>query len=96
MESWLLADLETLGDFYGKGFKLPKNFSKVRLEGIPKNEVMAILEKSTSRTGKGTYSKGKHSFKILMIVRPEEVAKKSPWARYFLETLREKAEEFCG
>jgi hypothetical protein len=73
MEAWLIADRETLRQFYGKGFHekaLPKT---VDLEQVPKDKLAAALEKATQDTKKGKYHKIQHGAKILERLRLTEV-----------------------
>ena len=67
MESWFLADPDTLKAFYGREFRagsLPRNQN---IEQISKQDVERGLKHATSVTKKGDYydNKGKHSFAIL-------------------------------
>ncbi len=65
METWFLADKEALERFYGQGFSkraLPKN---PMIEHILKTDVLNGLEKASTNTTKGSYSKGDHSFMVI-------------------------------
>ena len=87
MESWFLADVETVESFFGKGFRrqaLPQN---PNIEDVPKRDVLNGLEQAAHGTGKGSYSKGKHSFEILAMLDPEKVKSASPHASRFIEAL---------
>lgn len=81
MESWFLADPETLEDYFGQGFQssaLPKN---PHVENIPKITVFRALADATRQTkSKGSYSKGGHSFAILARIDPNKVRRASPHA----------------
>ena len=92
MESWLVADKETLASFFGQGFKegaLPK---RQDVEAISKADVMRGLHDATRRTSKGSYSKGKHSFEILARIRPSRVRQASRHADRLLAALANPAE----
>jgi hypothetical protein len=91
MESWFLADIEALKDYYGAGFN-ERSFSGQTpdIENIAKAKVEDLLCKATANTKKGQYSKGKHSFEILQRIDPYKVMKQSPWARRFVTLLSEK------
>ena len=65
MESWFLADRETLREFYGQGFREKALPSSASIERVPKKDVEEGLKNATRDTRKGAYSKGKHSFAIL-------------------------------
>lgn len=88
MESWFLADPETLTDYFGQGFQqsaLPKN---PNVEAIAKPTVFRALEAATRQTKtKGAYSKGGHSFAILARIDPNKVRRASPHAERLAVTL---------
>ena len=87
MESWFLADVETLEAIFGKGFRrqaLPRN---PNVEDVSKQDVFNGLNRATSNTGKGPYSKGAHSFEILAMLDPEKVKRASRHASRFIEAL---------
>ena len=87
MESWFLADVNTLESFFGTSFQrqaLPRN---PNVEDVSKQDVHNGLDRATSNTGKGPYSKGAHSFEILANLDPEKVKKASCYANRFIETL---------
>ena len=87
MESWFLADVNTLESFFGESFRrqaLPRN---PNIEDVPKRDVLAGLERAAHGTGKGSYSKGKHSFDILAMLDPEKVKEASRHASRFIEAL---------
>lgn len=91
MESWLLADRETLRNFFGQGFKenqLPATANPV--EGIAKAQVYQSLANATCNCKtKAQYGKGEHSFKLLALIDPGKVIDASPWAKRFIETLKQ-------
>lgn len=92
MESWFLADREAPKKFFGQGFKdsaLPANN---HIEGIAKEDVYRALKQAISgcKKVKRTYSKGEHSFALLALIDPAKVAAASPWAKRFLDTLRQR------
>lgn len=89
MESWLLADAETLAKFFGQGFlrnALPAAGRPV--EKIRKNEVYDALKRATKPSKKGEYGKGDHSFKLLSEINPQKVISASPWAARFINQLK--------
>lgn len=88
MESWLLADKETLETFFGAGFRPNALPGRTNIEEIPKQDVMRGLEASSRDSRKGAYHKGRHSFELLGSIDPEKLAEASPWARRFLEHMR--------
>jgi len=89
MESWFLADPKGLSQYFGSGFKANKLPSGKPVEEIPKADVLKGLGAATMETTKGRYDKNRRTFDILEHIDPNAVAKASPWAAYFLETLRD-------
>lgn len=92
MESWLVSDLENLAEFYGQGFK-GKSLTTMSShpETTAKNTVYKELRCATAHTKtKGEYGKGPHSFKILATTSPDKVMAASPWAKRFIECLKER------
>lgn len=92
MESWFLADKQSLAAFFGVGFKesaLPANMD---IEQISKQDVFDGLKKATRECEKkGEYGKGPHSFKILTMLNPDKVANASPHAERLIHKLRRRA-----
>ena len=88
MESWFLSDTQALKNFFGSKFdetKLPKQSD---FERIDKDTLNEGLRKSTQKTTKGVYDKGKHSFKILALLDGDKVAKHGKYAREFFDYLK--------
>lgn len=92
MESWFLADRQTLQSFFGHGFnanQLPAAASA--METIPKAQVyQALANATTCCKTKAPYGKGEHSFKLLAKINPVVVKNASPWARRFVDELLKK------
>jgi hypothetical protein len=92
MESWFLADRDTLKAFFGQGFKenaLPA--ANNAIEGIAKPQVYNALAQATSNCKiKSIYGKGEHSFKLLTKIDPVKVTQASLWAKRFVDELRKK------
>lgn len=88
MESWFLADPETLTAYFGQGFQasaLPRNPD---IEAVAKQHIFRALEAATRQTRtKGPYSKGGHSFAILAMLDPAKVRHASPHAERLAVTL---------
>ena len=90
MESWFLADIDALKQYYGQGFNescLPR---RTNIENISKSDVEKALKTATKNTQKGIYSKGKHSFEILERINPYKVIEQSKWANRFIKLVSEK------
>lgn len=90
MESWFLADWQTIQKFYGQGFNqsiLPTG----PVEAIAKLDVYAALQRATHTCKtKVAYSKGTHSFKLLSLIDPAKVMAASPWANRFIDELAKR------
>ncbi len=90
MESWFLADRDTLKSFYGQDFHnaaLPPN---PKIEQVPKRDVLEGLDHASRDTQKGRYkeNKGSHSFGILAKLDAEKVTEASEFAKSFRKALR--------
>jgi len=88
MESWLLADRQTLASFFGNGFNenaLPAAARSV--ESVSKRQLYDSLAQAT-RGSKASYSKGSNSFKILAKLDANLVVAASPWAKRFVDKLK--------
>lgn len=90
MESWFLADWNTVAAFFGHGFKAQAKPAST-CESTSKAIVYAALQSATAscRT-KLPYGKGAHSFKLLGLIDPNSVEQSSPWAKRFLDELRKR------
>ena len=92
MESWFLADRETLMTFFGQGFRetaMPAKGSLI--EGIAKTRVYEALANATRNCKvMAPYGKGEHSFKLLASIDPAKVIAASPWAKRLVEGLAGK------
>lgn len=87
METWFIADIETLKKFYGKNFQenaIPKT---VKLETIDKQNVERSLKAATRNTSKGEYQKIKHASKLLELLDVVKVRQASPYCDILFTTL---------
>lgn len=91
MEAWFLADRATLNRFFGHGFRdnaLPAEGNNI--ETLSKEQIYTALSSATRGCKtKSEYGKGEHSFKILAMIDPNKVVEASPWAKRFVEGIRE-------
>ena len=91
MESWFLADRDTLKNFFGQGYDanaLPA--AENPIETIPKIAVYQALAKATKDCKtKAPYGKGEHSFLLLASIDPAKIAAASPWANRFITDLNQ-------
>ena len=90
MESWFLADKDSLASFFGRGFRLEALPRQTDIEAVSKDDLLRALGAATRNTGKRSYNKGQHAFKILVLLDPIAVQSVSPWAKRFLETVATK------
>lgn len=90
MESWFLADRDTLEVFFGQGFKSSKLPNPTNdIESIPKKNIYESFKQATNDCKtKSQYGKGEHSFKILSLINPDKVIAASPWAKRFINCLK--------
>lgn len=89
METWFLADIESLQDYFGSKFKTSKIPAWKDLEAQPKLTVFKALENATAECEK-PYAKGKVSFEILGKINPQKVKDQCPNAKRLLDFLAQK------
>jgi hypothetical protein len=88
MESWFLADKNTLEQYYGHGFLRNSLPGQANVEAISKTTVMSRLEHASAPCKKGKYHKTNHGFAILALIDPKLVEGASQHARLFNDFLR--------
>lgn len=87
MESWFIADWNTMASFFGQGFRTGLKPSG-SVETITKKDVYTAIERASDNCKtKAQYGKGPHSFKILALVDSSVVLAASPWAKRFIDEL---------
>ena len=91
MESWLVADVESLGKFYGKNFRSNPLPQTAALESVDKDTIMSALRSATRDTAKGEYSKGKISFAALGAIKASVVSKRMSFCGRFAKELERAA-----
>ena len=87
METWFLADLAALRQYFGPHFSGTPFRAWPALEAVPKQTVYAALEKATTNC-KQAYRKGDISFEILATLNPAKVETACPHAKELLQRLR--------
>jgi hypothetical protein len=92
MESWFMADKETLSKYYGEGFLVNSLPGRANIEEIPKQDVEKALDHASrlSRT-KGPYHKTGHGFDLLALLDPNKLRRASICARTLFELLEARA-----
>ena len=87
MESWFLADVSALQEFYGQGFRPQDLPANPNIENVSKPDVLNRLAQATRATKKGSYKKGNNSFEILGKLDPAKVRAASYYAGRFINAL---------
>jgi len=87
METWFLADRESLQAFFGSKFKTNKIPQWLNLEDIDKVRIIEALDSATQDCNK-KYAKGKTSFEVLAATNPGKVENACPNAKALLDFLR--------
>ncbi|NNB87154.1 DUF4276 family protein [Corallococcus sp. AB032C] len=77
VEAWLLADLVTLQQYYGKNFAVGRLPKATNVETIPKAALEPALVSATKATQKGEYHKIHHCSDLLGKVDPALVRARS-------------------
>jgi hypothetical protein len=88
MESWFLADRDSLKSFFGQHFRAQAIPKWPQLEDVPKQSVYQALDQATAACGPKRYAKGNMSFSLLAEISPAEVENASPSAKALFERLR--------
>ncbi|HUT63429.1 MAG TPA: DUF4276 family protein, partial [Anaerolineae bacterium] len=90
MESWFIADVKALKDFYRENFKEEKLLKETNVEKISKNKVEILLKTATRKTIKGKYHKIFHGPEILKLLDSECVREKAPHCDRLFATLENR------
>jgi len=77
VEAWIVADLETLSGFYGKGFLRNALPGADDVEVISKDRLLSSLNHATRSTQKGPYHKIDHGAALLERIDPGRVRARS-------------------
>jgi len=70
MESWFLADRQTLFAYYGQRFLRNSLPRQQNIEKIDKEKVLETLRHASRHTQKGIYHKTRHGFELLELIDP--------------------------
>ncbi|HEY1755980.1 MAG TPA: DUF4276 family protein [Bryobacteraceae bacterium] len=93
MESWFLADPESLKKYYGSGFQENALHGNPNVEHIPKSDVLSRLKAATRGTKRKEYHKTGHAPHLLASIRPDLVTTAAPNCKRLFDALRERLAE---
>lgn len=91
MESWFLADSESLSQYFGNGFLRTALPRRNNLEEVPKLEIYSSLDRAAKNTKKEVYHKTRDGFAILASISPFLVRRSFTHAESLLSTLEQTA-----
>lgn len=87
METWIIADQETLAAYYGPGFRANALPAADNLEGVSKASIAANLAQATKSTRRGAYHKIRHASDILKRIDHRRVRRRCPACDRLFDTL---------
>lgn len=87
METWLIADVEALRSYYGRGFNANPLPKEENLEKVPKQVVSSGLDRATAKTQKGTYHKIRHASDLLALIDVEKARARCPHCERLFDAL---------
>ena len=88
METWIIADQETLAAYYGQGFRANALPAAANLEGVSKKSIGDSLAQATRSTRKGVYHKS-HASDILKRIDHRRVRRRCPACDRLFNTLEQ-------
>ena len=91
MESWFLADQQTLSTYYDQGFLRNSLPRQKNVELIDKERVFKALSHASKPTQKGKYHKTRHGFDLLELIDPSLVRAASARAEILLTVLTNRS-----
>ena len=87
METWIVADPDALGGYYGQGFQENALPHRANLEEASKNDIAEGLLRATERTQKGPYHKIRHARHLLQRIDPATVRQRCGHCERLFATL---------
>lgn len=90
MESWFLADKESLAKYYGQNFKVKSLPQNPDVEKIRKKDIFNGLKNATKDTSKGEYKKGSDSGEILRRIDSQKVRDSAPHCERLFQVILDK------
>ncbi|MCG3125674.1 MAG: hypothetical protein CHACPFDD_00499 [Phycisphaerae bacterium] len=92
MESWLVADPESLARFFGQDSQASAIPNNADLESLDRVTVFNALRAATRDTTKGEFTKGKLSFAALGAISVQAVRKRMSYCERFVSRLTSEAQ----
>ncbi len=87
METWIVADRDALGGYYGQGFQENALPHRANLEEVSKDDIAEGLLRATERTQKGPYHKIRHARHLLQRIDPATVRQRCGHCERLFATL---------
>ena len=88
MESWIVADKDTLKSYYGQYFAVNSLPNARNLETVAKTDVANALDRATRLAmPKGIYRKIRHASDLLKLIDPQLVRQRCPGCERLFATL---------
>lgn len=87
METWIVADPDTLKEYYGRGFRKSALPSHKNPEKVSKERIAEALNRATQDTQKGKYHKIRHARHLLERMDAMVVRQRCLHCRRLFETL---------
>lgn len=89
METWIIADTDTLAGYYGSRFRASALPATGQLETVTKDIVIGGLRQATRLTQKRAYHKIRHASDLLKRIDHRKVRQRCPSCDRFFNTLEE-------
>jgi hypothetical protein len=87
METWFLADRDTLASYYGDGFLANAIGETADVEQVSKAQVLDRLKRATTKTSKGEYDKVKYAPYLLEKLDSNRVRLRAEHCRQLFESV---------
>jgi len=93
METWFLADVEALKNYFGRDFKKNKLPKTVNIEAIAKDDVLDSLKEATQTRKSSGYHKIKDGAKLLEKISPQKVREAAPHCSELFKAISNEIEK---
>lgn len=93
METWVIADINALEQFYGQGFNRKSIPKTKNIEEVDKVKLYSSLKAAIRKTQKGEYHKIRHGPEILKRADVSKVRKAASYCNRLFVTIEEKINE---